>query len=193
MLYGFTFPFSLFTIHYSPFSLKLKLYLKIIHGNFNITKKIIIMEEDENRLEPPDNSLMSDFRNLFKRFTGQEYLADERIEEQCKSYWKCPKCMEINNLIDLTCLKCDASRPHNHERPGLEELRKFLQKKIRAGILLLGVAAFIAAGGVLIMGYIFDGRRGTFPDLLTIAFTVVFAGIGILLIYTWLTHKVPGK
>ena len=151
------------------------------------------MVQEINRQESSDNSNKSVFSNLMKRLTGEEPLTDEQIEARRKDYWKCPKCRELNDLIEITCWKCEVIRPKEYEHPGLEDLRKDLQKKTISAFFWLGLAFFIGAAGVLITGYIFDGQRGTFPDILTIAFAGSFASAGVIMIIYWMIRKVAGK
>lgn len=147
------------------------------------------MIQENNPQETSDKGNMYFFSNLMKRITGLVPLTDEEVEGRRKDYWKCPKCGELNYQDKFTCWKCDASRPDKYEYPGREELRKELQKDAISALFWLGLAFFIGAAGVLITGYIYDGRRGTFPDFLTIIFAGAFAFAGVIMIIYWLIRK----
>lgn len=140
-----------------------------------------------------DNSRKLAFVNLWKRFIGDVTLTDKEIESSRTDYWKCLKCSEINEISELICWKCDASRPDNYEHPDMEELKKNSEKEKQSGPLWVGLISFVAVAGVLLRDYFRYNRRNDFPDLFTIAFAVFFALLGVIMILYWLIRKINGK
>jgi WD40 repeat protein len=126
-----------------------------------------------------DEVIINEYRDFTKDLIEpEENLTEEKIEEEKKKYWVCPKCHEMVEMEMAICWNCQTETPETVEHPDREKvIHEYAERKpfsfTKVGISLVVTGTVLIAFGLLAktIGGHFDFYRWD---------GIIFGSIGII-------------